>query len=149
MIRAAHQLRSRFAQASIPHSLRNPRRVPSLSFRINGTIDVHSLLTPRRPLPVEFFGAADKFPSANPSSGSVRRRLRGRGSCDYIVPRSRGERTSWEEVVTAGQGCNLAKRNHLLSESGMSLLRRVAEPTTYELQENGRSFPPIFVHESW
>jgi len=68
---------------------------------------------------------------------------------DHIVPRSRGGRTSWENVVTACQGCNLAKGNRLLGESGMSLLRPVEEPTTYQLQENGRCFPPNFLHESW
>ena len=68
---------------------------------------------------------------------------------DHIVPRSRGGRTSWENVVTACQDCNLTKGNRLLGESGMTLLRPVQEPTTYQLQENGRCFPPNFLHESW
>ena len=68
---------------------------------------------------------------------------------DHIVPRSRGGRTSWDNVVTACQQCNLAKGNRMLGESGMSLLRPVLEPSTYQLQENGRAFPPNFLHESW
>jgi hypothetical protein len=28
-------------------------------------------------------------------------------------------------------------------------LRPVVQPTTYELRQNGRSFPPNFLHESW
>ncbi len=68
---------------------------------------------------------------------------------DHIVPRSRGGRTSWDNVVTACQDCNLVKGNRLLEETGMALMRPVKEPTTYQLQENGRSFPPNFLHESW
>jgi len=29
------------------------------------------------------------------------------------------------------------------------LRRSVRRPSTYLLQENGRSFPPNFLHESW
>jgi len=31
----------------------------------------------------------------------------------------------------------------------MAPLRPAEQPTTYELQENGRAFPPNFLHESW
>jgi 5-methylcytosine-specific restriction endonuclease McrA len=51
--------------------------------------------------------------------------------------------------VTACQDCNLVKGNHLLRETGMRLLRPVEEPSTYQLQDNGRCFPPNFLHESW
>ena len=27
--------------------------------------------------------------------------------------------------------------------------RRPVQPTTYTLQENGRAFPPNYLHESW
>ena len=68
---------------------------------------------------------------------------------DHVVPKSRGGRTSWNNVVTACSPCNLLKGNRLLHESGMSLQRLPAEPTTTELQENGRAFPPGYLHESW
>ena len=38
---------------------------------------------------------------------------------DHVVPRSRGGRTSWTNVVTACSPCNLLKGNRLLRESGM------------------------------
>src|SRR3546814_12678680 len=60
---------------------------------------------------------------------------------DHIVPRSRGGRTSWENVVTACQDCTLVKGNRLLRESGMTLLSPVVEPSTYLLQANARCFP--------
>ncbi len=68
---------------------------------------------------------------------------------DHVRPRSRGGRTLWTNVVTACQRCNLTKGSRLLDEAGMHLLRRPGEPSTYQLQENGRAFPPNFLHESW
>jgi 5-methylcytosine-specific restriction endonuclease McrA len=37
---------------------------------------------------------------------------------DHVVPKSRGGRTSWQNVVTACSPCNLRKGNLLLKESG-------------------------------
>ena len=54
---------------------------------------------------------------------------------DHLVPRSRGGTTNWKNVVTACSRCNLKKGNHPVSN--------------YELQENGRAFPPNHLHESW
>jgi 5-methylcytosine-specific restriction endonuclease McrA len=68
---------------------------------------------------------------------------------DHIVPRSRGGRTMWTNVVTACQTCNLRKGNRQPGECGLRPRRRPFEPTTYQLQQNGRSFPPNFLHESW
>ncbi len=68
---------------------------------------------------------------------------------DHLVPRSRGGRTVWTNVVTACQGCNLKKGDRLPEECGVRPLRPVFQPTTYELRENGRAFPPNFLHESW
>lgn len=68
---------------------------------------------------------------------------------DHVQPRSRGGRTTWDNVVTACQSCNLFKANATLKDSGLHLLRDARQPTTFELQENGRAFPPNFLHESW
>jgi 5-methylcytosine-specific restriction endonuclease McrA len=66
-----------------------------------------------------------------------------------VVPRSRGGRTIWSNVVTACQSCNLLKGSRLPHESGMHPKSRPSQPTTYELQENGRAFPPNYLHHSW
>lgn len=68
---------------------------------------------------------------------------------DHIVPRSRGGRTLWTNVVTACQRCNLRKSNQQPHECGMATLKPAMQPTTFQLQENGRAFPPNFLHESW
>ncbi len=68
---------------------------------------------------------------------------------DHVIPRVKGGRTTWLNVVTACEPCNLRKGHRLLGEAGMQLRRPVREPTSYELQENGRAFPPNFLHASW
>ena len=68
---------------------------------------------------------------------------------DHVTPRSRGGRTLWDNVVTACGPCNLAKGNCLPKDTGMFPLRPPQRPTAYELQENGRAFPPNHLHESW
>ena len=68
---------------------------------------------------------------------------------DHVIPRSRGGTTNWENVVTACQTCNLRKANHLPHQVHMHPKRRPFQPSTFELQENGRGFPPNYLHESW
>ena len=68
---------------------------------------------------------------------------------DHIIPRSRGGRTTWENVVAACAPCNLAKGNRSLNDAGMSLIQPAYRPTTHHLREAGRAFPPNHLHESW
>lgn len=49
-------------------------------------------------------------------------------SIDHVMPRSRGGTHSWENVVAACRRCNTAKRDRLLSETPMALMRPPAEP---------------------
>ncbi|MBN35039.1 MAG: HNH endonuclease [Rhodospirillaceae bacterium] len=68
---------------------------------------------------------------------------------DHVMPRSRGGRTSWENVVAACSACNMKKANRTPKEAGMPPIMVPASPTTYQLRENGRGFPPNFLHEDW
>ena len=68
---------------------------------------------------------------------------------DHVIPRSRGGRTTWENVVTACGGCNLRKGSRLPRECRMFPRHAPIQPSTWELQENGRAFPPNYLHESW
>ncbi|MGH7051864.1 MAG: HNH endonuclease [Acetobacteraceae bacterium] len=68
---------------------------------------------------------------------------------DHVVPRSRGGRTVWENVVTACGTCNLRKGSRLPRECRMYPREMPCRPTTWELQERGRAFPPNYLHESW
>lgn len=68
---------------------------------------------------------------------------------DHVVPRSRGGRTTWENVITACAGCNLRKGGRLLDQCGMQPYHAPHRPTVQELHNNGRSFPPNYLHQSW
>jgi 5-methylcytosine-specific restriction endonuclease McrA len=68
---------------------------------------------------------------------------------DHVIPRSRGGRTTWENVVAACQSCNLRKGNMSLREARMQLNRKPIRPDAFNLQNVGRKFPPNFLHESW
>ena len=68
---------------------------------------------------------------------------------DHIVPRSNGGVTSWENVVAACSKCNLKKGAKSLTHAGMKLFRPVRQPTSEELRNSGRQFPPNYLHDSW
>jgi len=70
-------------------------------------------------------------------------------SFDHVIPRSRGGRTLWNNVVAACEPCNLRKGHRLPKETGIFPLRAPQRPSNFELQENGRAFPPNHLHESW
>ena len=71
-------------------------------------------------------------PSENPNFTRFNVFLRDKFSCqycgsrneltfDHLLPRSRGGKTNWENVVTACSNCNVQKGGRLLEKSGMRL----------------------------
>jgi 5-methylcytosine-specific restriction endonuclease McrA len=68
---------------------------------------------------------------------------------DHVIPRSRGGRTTWENIVTACAPCNLTKGGRMPKEAHMHPRHPPVRPSSYALQDNGRRFPPGHLHESW
>ena len=68
---------------------------------------------------------------------------------DHVIPRSKGGRTSWENIVAACSPCNLRKGGRLAHDIGMHPSHRPHRPTTFQLQEQGRKFPPNHLHDTW
>ena len=68
---------------------------------------------------------------------------------DHLVPRSRGGQTTWENVVAACSACNLRKGGKLPNEARMRPAQKPFRPSVYQLHNNGRRFPPNYLHESW
>ncbi len=68
---------------------------------------------------------------------------------DHVCPRAYGGRTTWENVVAACAPCNLRKGGRTPQEARMPPRREPRQPTLWQLQENGRAFPPNFLHDSW
>ncbi len=68
---------------------------------------------------------------------------------DHVVPRSRGGRTTWDNVVAACAGCNLKKGGRLPQQAHMQPRAWPHRPSVIELRNNGRRFPPNYLHHSW
>jgi 5-methylcytosine-specific restriction endonuclease McrA len=64
---------------------------------------------------------------------------------EHVIPRSRGGKTAWNNIVAACEPCNVAKDDKLR----MKPMRAPREPTPSELLAAKRCFPPNFLHESW
>ena len=99
-------------------------------------------------------------PSEHPSFTRFNVFLRDKFSCqycgskndltfDHLLPRSKGGKTDWDNVVTACSNCNVEKGGRLIKNSGMKLTQIPYQPTTEDLHKNGKNFPPNFLHESW
>jgi len=68
---------------------------------------------------------------------------------DHVIPRAKGGQTTWENVATACAPCNMKKGGRTPAQARMPLLIEPIRPTNWQLQENGRSFPPNYLHETW
>ena len=125
----------------------NSVRSPSIEIRLPSVIALKEYVPiKRRPAFTRFnVFLRDRFACQYCGNGFAAERL----TFDHVIPRARGGKTSWSNVVTACEPCNLRKGHRLSNESGIRLLRTPHEPNAYELQENGRGFPPNYLHESW
>jgi len=54
---------------------------------------------------------------------------------DHVVPRSKGGRSSWDNIVTSCAPCNRRKGDAMLRQAGMKLIRQPGSPS-----------PQIFIH---
>jgi len=68
---------------------------------------------------------------------------------DHVIPRSKGGQTTWENVITACSPCNLKKSNKMPSQAKMHPFNKPYKPSAHDLNNNGRKFPPNYLHESW
>src|SRR5690242_12244567 len=114
-------------------------RSPSFEMRIPSVVSLKTYIKPAR----------------NPAFTRFNVFLRDRFECqycgdprdltfDHVIPRSRGGRTTWENVVTACSPCNLEKGGQLPRDAGMHPRQRPRQPTVMELRERGRKFPPNY-----
>ena len=121
--------------------------------------EIHS---PTRTMPIPSVIALRQYvkPSQYPAFTRFNLFLRDRFACqycgsgkdltfDHVVPRRLGGRTSWENVTTACAPCNLRKGGRTPAQAHMPLHQKPWRLTSWQLQDNGRAFPPGYLHESW
>jgi 5-methylcytosine-specific restriction endonuclease McrA len=68
---------------------------------------------------------------------------------DHVIPKSKGGTTRWDNIVAACGPCNFLKGGRSPGGAGLKPLRRPVAPSMWQLQENGRAFPPNFLHDGW
>jgi len=119
-------------------------RSPSFEMRLPSVVSLKRYIQPSRDPAFTRFNVflRDRFECQYCSDG---REL----TFDHLVPRSRGGRTTWDNVVTACAVCNLKKGGRLPQECHMHPMVLPFKPSVHELQNIGRSFPPNYLHESW
>jgi len=63
---------------------------------------------------------------------------------DHVLPRSRGGRTTWENITTCCCDCNAQKADRTVEESGLKLLSKPRKPAylpTITVRMNARQMP--------
>ena len=119
-------------------------RSPSFSMKLPSVIALRSFIRPQ----------------SNPNFTRFNVFLRDKFSCqycgskneltfDHLLPRSKGGKTDWDNVVTACSSCNVKKGGRLLKYAGMTLNQLPYQPSIEDLHKNGKNFPPNFLHKSW
>ena len=119
-------------------------RSPSFSMKLPSVIALKSYVSPQ----------------SNPNFTRFNVFLRDKFSCqycgskseltfDHLLPRSKGGKTDWNNVVTACSSCNVKKGGKLYKDCDLKLASKPYAPTVEDLHRNGRNFPPNFLHESW
>ena len=68
---------------------------------------------------------------------------------DHVIPRRLGGRTTWENIISACAPCNMRKGGRTPGQAHMHLAERPIRPTSWQLQQRGKLFPPNFLHETW
>jgi 5-methylcytosine-specific restriction endonuclease McrA len=68
---------------------------------------------------------------------------------DHVIPRSRGGRTTWENVVAACAPCNHVKGNRTPREAMMPLITVPHRPTKTELNRRAPDLRYRNYHHTW
>lgn len=64
---------------------------------------------------------------------------------DHVIPRARGGRTKWDNIVMACVNCNSEKAHY----DTMKPLKEPKRPSYYELVNNAKKRPIFIPHHSW
>ena len=120
---------------------------PNLTFKLPSVIALKDYITPqRRPAFTRFnVFLRDNFTCQYCTKHFPASEL----TFDHLVPKCLNGKTTWENVVSACTTCNLKKGRKLIQNTDMKLYKKPLRPSSMQLQNNGRNFPPNYLHETW
>ena len=122
-------------------------RSPSFDMRLPSVVSLKSYIKPSRTPAFTRFNVflRDGFACQYCGAPGTAQDL----TFDHVIPRSRGGRTTWQNIVAACGPCNLRKGGRTPGQAHMPVRRLPHRPNAYQLQEAGRRFPPHYLHQSW
>ena len=120
---------------------------PSISFKLPSVIALKDYIMPQRKPAFTRFNVflRDNFTCQYCAKKFAANDL----TFDHLVPRCLHGKTTWQNVVSACTTCNLKKGRKLIQNTDMKLLKTPVQPHSMQLQNNGRNFPPNYLHDSW
>ncbi len=131
-------------QDNVVQTVRGPIRVPTVIVAVN-----YAKVPRKRP---KLCARAIRERDGNRCQYTGRALRPEEGSLDHVVPRSRGGKNTWENLVWAGKDVNARKGNRLPHEAGLKLLtvpRAPKELPASALIRNAHGIPEwkLFVRE--
>ncbi len=134
-------------RVNIVSEYERPVRAPSLTMLLPSVVSLKRYIASRRRPAFTRFNVflRDRFTCQYCGAAGATETL----TFDHIIPKSRGGKTVWENVVTACEPCNLRKGGSARDECGIHPRVMPYRPTVHQLQKNGRAYPPNYLHESW
>ena len=102
-------------QDNAVQTVRGPIRVPTVIVALN-----YAKVPKKRP---KLCAKSIRERDGNRCQYTGRELRPGEGSLDHVVPRSRGGKNAWENLVWSGKDVNARKGNRLPHEAGLKLLR--------------------------
>ncbi|MBM2576427.1 HNH endonuclease [Jannaschia sp. Os4] len=119
-------------------------RSPSTEIRIPSVVVLKDYVAPQKTVAFTRFNLFLRDEFACQYCGAT-----GDLTFDHVIPRAAGGVTSWQNVVAACGRCNLHKGSKSLKQVGYTLRKPPVQPSTGQLMNLGRKFPPGHLHESW
>lgn len=121
-------------------------RSPTFEMRLPSVVSLKSYVNHARTPAFTRFNVFLRDAFACQYCGDTRRDIL---TFDHVVPRSRGGRTTWANIVTACAPCNLRKGGRMPAQARMFPAHAPRRPSMFELNDRGRAFPPNYLHHTW
>jgi len=117
----------------------------SLTLTIPSVIALKSFVIPSKRVPFTRFNLFLRDEFTCQYCGKEKKEL----TFDHVIPRSKGGKTRWDNVVAACQICNLKKAAKSTGQAGFRLHKVPSRPSPEVLLNNGKKFPPRNMHQTW